>query len=185
MANPTVKDAQRMAKNLVGIVNTYLTAKAFAQVERENVDKIEREILQSTPYYADGNENTKTTRADGSRITEPKRTYLMHEKDLHSYLTELRNRLEAAGYKIEPGYERDGSISKDRWSYACPALVAEDLERLACNVVIEAAAKELGYPSNYRDKLICSGMDNYRKFVELTVKLVVNSKYYTKPSLAA
>jgi hypothetical protein len=180
-----MKNPETIAKNLNKVVNIYLLAKAFAMQQREKVDSIERSVLADTAYYADGNDGSKSPRANGERITDPKRSYNMHDKDFHKYYTEVRNRLEKAGYKIKQGYERDGSISKDRWNFSCPALVAENLERLSLDVVIDAAIKELNLGDNFREILLCSGLETFKQFGELTVRMVVNSEYYTKPLIAA
>ena len=51
-------------------VNAYLMARAFAETEREKVDTIQREILETAAYYSDPNLQLTSRRVAGERITD-------------------------------------------------------------------------------------------------------------------
>lgn len=176
---PLPQYAEAVARKLEPLVNSYLMAKAFAQCQREAVDKIERQVLSDNAFFADSD----IGRADGQRIYDPKRAYLMHDKDFLKYSSTVRAELERGGFKIKQARNRDGKLSGERWNYCCPALLAESLERAARRVLVEVAAHELGLGEGFFDKLLCAGMDKLNTFVDLNCRLVVGLPGYKRPSL--
>lgn len=180
MEQITPSELKKKAPQLIPAVNAYMMARAFAEVQRAAVDKIERRLLAESEYFADKD----TPRADGQRITEPKQSYLMHDDDFKKYASAVRRELEREGYKIKQGNNRDGSLSEDSWNYRCPALVAESLQRQAERVLVEAAASVLNFGEEFTfDKLVCAGMDKLRAFIDLTCRFVVGLPEYKRPEL--
>ena len=158
-------------------VRAYLLARANAELERERVDRIEQKILESANYHTSPE---WVERGRPERNTDPKKTYLLGENELHDYLFAERHELEKAGYEIKdnPG--------EPKWSYNCPACVAESLQVKAEHILIEAGAEMLGYedPKGFIGKLLCAGLEKYRRFIDLIVKMVVNMPDFKHPLAA-
>lgn len=155
------------------IVNAVLIAKASAKLMRSEVDKIQRAVLQECPLNL-ADEWKARGRADRPlKITEPKDTYLSNDAEFADYSAECSKRERAAGLKPE-------SMPEDH----CPALVAEDIERQAVALLIDEAAASLGLDmsgADLRQKLFCLGLDQYNRFVDLVIGLVVNSPDFKNP----
>jgi len=154
-------------------VNAYFLARINAEVHRERVDAIQRRLLNETGYYVSKDHGRYADAHE--RITEPKNTWLMSDDDSHDYLSDLRDELEKAGYKI------DAPLGEPYWSYFCPALTAESLQRDTEHLLIDSAAEMLGEKDDFRHKLLCAGLEKYHKFVDLVCKLVVNSPGFKNP----
>jgi hypothetical protein len=166
----TPKDVTPAVKSAV---NAYLMARTHAELLREKVDKIEREILESGSYFSGpllaGHAMTK-------RITEPSESYLLKESDATDYLLDVKAALIKAGYKIEtcPG--------EPEHYYFCPALTAESLQTTTEHLIIESGAEMLGENAkDFANRLLCAGMDKYKQFIDLCVKLVVNLPDFKNP----
>jgi len=157
MTTATVKDVERLSKTSRPFVDAWLIAKAHAELTREKIDGIKREVLD----FIDARDE------EGNRITDPKSDYRLPEGAWRGYLDELHKRYVAAGYKVEQDY--------------CPALIAEDVLRKAEHLLIDHAGPTFGFTV---DNLICSGLKNYRKFIDLTVGLVVSRSDYRSPLAA-
>lgn len=146
-------------------VDNALMARAHAELKREAVDKIERQILSERPYMAD----QSLTKGPPERITDPKLGYLICEPDWTDYHAKVKAIHLANGYT--PAAEGK-----------CPALVAENLQRQAEDVLIEAA--EEFFPEITKDKLLCmpNSLEQLQKYIDLLVGLVVNAPGYVKRS---
>ena len=103
-------------------------------------------------------------RRDGERITEPKWSWLIDdERESEIYYAECREELVKAGYgHIPVGH--------------CPALIRESVLRDTEKVLVDAACKF--FPGMTWDKIVCSGLDNLEKFIDLLCGLVVNAPGY-------
>lgn len=154
-------------------VNAYLMARAYAEVQRKKVNVIEIEILNSASYYADPELTTRRNAPE--RITNPKLTYLLKENESIEYLLDVKQALIKNGYDIKP------TKGQPEHFYNCPALTAEHLQSKTEWILIDAAAEMLGENGNFRHQLLCAGLDKYREFIDLTVRLVVNMPGFKNP----
>lgn len=158
--NRKPKMSEVLTPALVSAVNAYLLARAAAETMRERVDAIERQILTESPIYAD--------KADGRPILDGRELYLSSDEDaFQDYLIECDKRERAAGLK-------PADMPRDY----CPALVLEDLQRKAERLIVETGGKPFGFTV---DRLLCAGLDTYREFIDLTVRLVVNRPGFKNP----
>jgi len=155
-------------------VNAYLLARTSAELHREKVDKIQRGLLEDTPYYT-AEKYLIRGRTEKERITDPKDTWLMSDEESFDYLVDLKHELIKAGYKIE---SEPGSAEN---SYSCPALSAEYLQTQTQWLVIDTAAEMLGEKEGFRDSLLCAGLEKYNQFIDLVVKMVVNMPDFKNP----
>ena len=166
---------ENITQDCISAVNTYLMARTLYECERVKVDKIQQAILDAHVYnYA---KEWSATRRGGlsGRITSLNDTYLMSDKDHHEFLTFVRGDLERAGYKIK------STPGDPVYSFCCPALVAESMKRDAEHLIIEAFAAILGADKDFGNSLLCNGLDQYHRFIDLCIKLVVNMPGYKNP----
>ena len=171
MKTPTAQDITQECKTAV---SAYLLARTLFECERDKVDEIQQNILDSCVFnYAE--EWKSERRGLSGRITSLKDTYLMSDTDHHDYLEFVRADLVKAGYVIEdiPG--------EPIYSYKCPALSAESLKRDAEHLIIDAFASALKFGDDFGHKLICSGLEAYHKFIDLCVGMVVNMDDFKNP----
>jgi hypothetical protein len=166
-------DKKDVTPGLKSAVSAYLMARARAEVLREKIDKIEREILESACYFSN------PLLADHSitkRITEPSESYLLKEDDARDYLLDVRAAL------MESGYDIKQVPNEPEHHYFCPALTAESLQTTTEHLIIENGAEMLGEdPKDFSHRLLCAGLDKYKEFIDLCVKLVVNLPDFKKP----
>ena len=158
-------------------VNAYLLARTHAEVQRNVIDGIKAELLREACYYTD-DKYINRGRTESIRITDPKDDWMLRTDEFHDYLANLRHELENRGYEIKTGPD-----DVEYWSYYCPALVAENLQRTAENILIDCAAEMMGIDDckDFRYKLVCAGLDKYRQFIDLVVGLVVNLPDFRNP----
>jgi hypothetical protein len=144
-------------------VNAVLMARVFAQVEREKMDAVDREILKCE-YLTD---KKWEPHMPVHRITDPKELHFMDEDDWKDYYAERQKRIDAMGYKLPVGH--------------CPALVAESMQTKAEHVLVECA-EEL-FPGVTVNKILCSpkGLDRLKEYLDLLIKLVVSLPDYRNP----
>jgi hypothetical protein len=138
---------------------------ANAKMEREKIDTMHREILDEGNYLV--RPEFAERRAKGpERITDPKLAYLMSDEQAAVYNAYIQRSLERMGYNLPDGY--------------CPALIAESEQTQAEHLLIELSAHIAGVTVH---QLFCSakGMENYRKYVDLLLKLVTNHPSFTSP----
>ena len=141
-------------------VNAVLMAHCVVEVEREKMDKIDREILQVAYFTSE----QWAPRMPRHRITEPKENYLMNDEDAKDYFAERQKRINAMGYKLPDGH--------------CPALVAESVLSDARRILIEVSVPVWGINPH---QLLCAGMDKYHKYIDLICGLVVNLPGFKSP----
>jgi hypothetical protein len=148
---------------LKSCVGTYLLARAAAEVLREKVDKVYREILTERPVYADKLENSR-------QIFKGDDLYLVSDDVVCQQIyAEADRRLRAL--KIKPD---------EMPSDYCPALVAEELQRKSEFALIEEAGQPFGITY---DRLMSSKnpMKNRQDFIDLTTRLVVSLPDFKNP----
>lgn len=152
-----------------------LMARAIAEVERERMDKLDRELLAEIPCHVsqkiidlhDKHGDTEAVakwEACGRRITNLKDAFLMDDDDAKVYYAERQRRINAMGYQLPDGH--------------CPALVAENTQRDAEHCLVECAQEVFGVTF---DQLLSSGLDTLHKYIDLLVKLVVNLPDFKNP----
>ena len=155
-ATVTRDSADVVSRALCPFVDTYLLAKAYAQTQREAMDKIDLELI------------ARLSPMDGRKpITNPRHLWRMGDAAYVEFQAARDDMIKAAGYNVERGY--------------CPALMAEHVEISAARALVNEAGKFV--PGMDADKLICSGLDNYYKAVDLLCKLVVNHPTYRAPKI--
>jgi hypothetical protein len=156
-------------------VNAYLLARANAELHREKVNKIAKNILSTASYFADKKWERRGLKLDDLRIEDPEKAYLLSDEEHADYLIDLKHALIKAGYEIK-------SIKGEpESSYHCPALTAEHLQTKTEHIVIDSMAEFLKEEENFRHRLLCSGLEKYNKFLDLSVKFVVNSPDFKNP----
>jgi len=57
----------------------------------------------------------------------------------------------------------------------CPALTAKQLQAQSEQLIIDSAAEMLGENKDFRHTLLCSGLKEYHKFINMVVGLVVKA----------
>jgi hypothetical protein len=153
--------AAQVAKRLQRFVNIALMARAAAELKREQVDKIHRQILNDNEYLS----NTELTKKPVERITNPEWTYLMRDDHFADYHANVQ------AVHLENGYAKAAEGF-------CPALVAETLQTAAENVLIEASSEFFEGITN--EKLLCmaNGLERRQQYIDLLCKLVINAPGY-------
>ena len=154
-------------------VNAYLLARTLAECERAKVDTLAHEILKTRIYHADP--KFIAMGHAGERITDPDKAWMLEAEEHHDYLIDLKKAMQGAGYTIKsiPG--------EPEYSYNCPALTAESMQRDAEHLIIDTMAEMLGESEELGHNLICAGMDKYHQFIDLAVKMVVNMPGFKNP----
>ena len=152
--------------DLRAAVRAYLLARTVAEVTRERVNAVYRDILTETPIMADHDKH-----CDGLPIMGPEKLYLASDDEaVKRCWAEADRRLRQKGIKpadMEPEY--------------CPALVAESTQRQAEALIVEAGAAMLGEGKGFHGRLLCAGLEKYEQFVDLCCKLVVNEPGFRNP----
>jgi hypothetical protein len=163
---PRIEDITPEIKSAVG---TYLLAKAYAQTMREAVNLIHREILVECPIFADDTERRGNHK--GKQILSSGQLYLCSNEALcDDFYAESNTRLRKVGLKPD-------AMPDDH----CPALVAENLERLAAQSLIESA--QVVFHGLTVQKLLCAGLDKYNQYIDLLCRLVVSMPDFKAPIL--
>lgn len=154
-------------------VNAYLMARARAEVIGERVEAVYKEVLEIHPLYADLEAERKGN-GEPKRIFESKMMYLSTDEE-----TVKEVYAEANATLLDRGI-KPPNMPEDH----CPACVAEVLQTKAEHLIIENAAEMLKVgidAEQFRHKLLCLGLDEYRRFINLCVGLVVNLPDYKNP----
>lgn len=164
---------KKITQGVKSAVSAYLMARTMAEYEREKVDSLAREIIETATYHADP---MFVTRGHASkRITDPKKAWMLETEEFHDYLIDLKKAMQSAGYKIK-------SLPGDpEYSYNCPALTAESLQGDAEILIIEAMAEMLGEKDDLAHNLMCAGIEKYHQFIDLVVGMVVNAPGFRNP----
>jgi len=155
-------------------VTALLVKMTYARLMREEVDRIEREVLQTITLYNDLDLELLGQRGhpiERKRTLDPHQAYQSQDDQaLAAYYTLCDSAERDAGIK-PPGMDKDH----------CPALVAEEAQRKAELAVMDASAKMLqldfdGQELNHR--LMCDpkgkGLERRREWLDLVIGLVVN-----------
>ena len=148
-------------------VNTYLLARTYAKVKREQVDVIQRAVLAEPEHCLQFTLCRKAQEGPPPRITDPRLVYgCEDDAACRRYFAECSRRERAA--KIKPA---------DMPEEHCPALCAEHLLVQAENCLIDASGAFAGLTA---DMLYAEKRD---KWLDLVCRIVVNAPGFTGPQL--
>jgi len=129
MTNRTPEQLKTWARENRGLAVTVAKAMAFAQVERERVDAYIRPIFVRYQFTNDMDRPRNTHR--GEILTDPKYLYLSEDEErCKAYYEECDRAHREHGYRGEVG--------------TCPALVAEDLQRRAEQLLLDELGRFVG-----------------------------------------
>lgn len=163
--------AASVAAELRPAVNAVLMTMAHAQLMREEVDAIQREILAECPLTPG---ELAIKMGETAPITDPKDVYLCDDAaQLEDYYAECDKRERAR--KVKP---------VDMAKEYCPALVAESTQRDAEHLMLDCFAELIKFEGGgdlFRHRLLCRGLDEYNRAKELCIKIVVNMPGYQSP----
>lgn len=156
--------ATQVADALEPLVNDLLIKTARAELNRERVDAIKREILAGGAYFD----------SDGKQVFEPRYSWMIADRQWPTFFAACHAGYIEAGYAVEEGY--------------CPALIAEHDQTKAEWTLITAA--EQFVPGVTNDRLLCgtkekNGLEIRREYLDLLCKIVVNRPGYRQPKLVA
>ena len=167
-----------ITQNVKSAVSAYLLARTYAEIMREKVDSIQSRILSETTYNVSPEFARRGRKIE--RIIEPKNTWLMSTADLHDFLCDVRHECNRAGLETPQATD-----TTEFWSYYCPALVAESLQKDAEHLLIESMAEMIGEasPKDFLHRLLCAGLAKYHHFIDLTVKMTLAHPDYTPPTI--
>lgn len=137
-----------MSPAMKKLVADWLVTKAKAQALRESVDGVYAKIMTEVPAYA--------TLDKGERIYDHRELYLCADDELCARIYDLADKREkAAG--IKPA---------DMHPDHCPALTAEyDLIQIE-HEIADLSGSPVGITV---DRLLCDGLETYRKWIDLVV----------------
>lgn len=155
----TRKTPPTITLELKDAVTTYLVALAYERTIRPIVEQYKRGILTEMRLPI-ANEWVEQGVEQPGIITDPQEVYLAEDDDADRYFLALDQAKAAAGFTGLP----EG---------LCPLLIAENQTRQAARHVIDASVYMTGKSFNWHD-LLCSGLDNYHQYVDLTISLVVS-----------
>lgn len=168
MKDYTISHVKRLSVDpaTVAAVNTYLLAKAHAEVWRDRVEPVQREMLKRIgaiygPRYG---------KLESTPIVDLKDSWLMSDEQ-HTEWCRL----------LDAEYRSRGWLSDSDDVGVCPLLKAEELQRQAARAVLLGASAIIEHLEPHR--LICSGLENYRKGLDLVVSLIVNAPTYRRPPM--
>jgi hypothetical protein len=135
----TVRKLKTWAKTNRDLAMSALAARAFAEVERERVD------TYIAPIFA-GYGFTDDLGGSGEALTDSRKLYLSTDEErCTAYVAECDRAHREHGFDGEPG--------------TCPALVAEDLQTKAENLLLASLAKFIGADGFYTLALRAKALD--------------------------
>lgn len=152
------------SKELKQAAETLLLAKTYTETIRPTIEGYQTELLKKLQFkIADKWVNMERTGLNKEVITDHKRTYLMDDEDFNIYLKELHQKHIEHGFKDQV---TKGGTTKEIGF--CPLLIAEDTQRQARKLLIDAAEYITGI--SY-DKV--NRVKDLEKLEDLTLRLVV------------
>jgi len=156
-----------LTPSLISAVNSYLMAKAHAELLHDQVDAIFAKALQLYPIYKDLVANSRRF-GDGSQIIHSKDMYLSQDKQTSDKI-----------YAFVNEHCRKLGIKPDSMSdELCPALVADSLVRECKRLIIQISAPNM----DVDPELVLNGsMEHYNKWVDIHVSMVVSDPDYKNP----
>ncbi len=132
---------------MIESAKTLLMAMAYVQTIAPTVKAYRKKALD---------EIKGTNRYDGTVVSDIELDYQLTDEDFQRYLALTKKYRDDEGFKVE-----DDDF--------CPLLVAEHMVTKAQWAIIESMEEVTGIK---QDKLLCSGMENYKKYIDLTLRLL-------------
>jgi len=132
-------------------------AMAYVETIRPIVKKYQHDILKKYKFRT-SNEKIESGRRlfPDEIVTDREHVYMLSRDDFNFYLEECRVAQKEAGLKTD---------SPDH----CPLLVAESILTDARTILCEAMEP---FTKVNKHLVLCSGLDNYRKYIDLSLKLL-------------
>ena len=139
--------------------------RAIAAIERRAVNEIYEKLLQGIELYTSVRWEPEQPR---ERITSHENLFLADAQDLEPYWVARRAAIAEAGYVVEGDQ--------------CPALLAELKATEAQWALIDAVRINGGdqFAGITVDRLLCAGLDKYKAFIELVLKLAIGQDQQAK-----
>lgn len=149
---------------MINAAETLLLAMAHAATIRPIVLKYETEIIAEGQWHMDRKlyesielRHLNSPRSGADRIIlDPKESYMMSEDDFKKYDAKCKIARDNAGLLVDHDEQ-------------CPMLVADHLVMQAEHALIETMSERTG---TTKDQLLCAGMDKYKHYVDLTLRLL-------------
>ncbi|ABD72052.1 hypothetical protein Rfer_4366 (plasmid) [Rhodoferax ferrireducens T118] len=158
---------------MVAAAEAVFMTMALVQTIRPVVMKYQTDILAAGQWHI---REAFIARLEDKVILDPAQSYLMSEEDFANYDRQCKDACDKAGLVVEHPDQ-------------CPLLVAEELQRLAERALIDAM---VDVAKMTHEKLLSfgDGLKSYRKYIDLTLKLLVpfirdTASLMPQPTLAA
>jgi len=158
-----------VTQELIDLVTEYLARRVIAEVTRQEVDAVQRDVLQDIVVMSTAREHPHGRSLPSKRITDPDLTYLCRDESaMTTYYQAIDTKLREAGIKPD-----------DMELDYCPALVAECNQVEAEWAILDEAAKMLDIHTGkgeLNSGLLCckNGLETRQEFIDLTVSLVLS-----------
>ena len=134
--------------DMIESAKTLLMAMAYVQTIAPTVKAYRKKALDEVKGI---------NRYDGTVVSDIELDYQLTDEDFLRYLALTKKYRDAEGLKVDDD------------DY-CPLLVAEHLVTKAQWALIESMEVITGIK---QDELLCSGMENYKKYIYLTLRLLI------------
>jgi hypothetical protein len=155
---PTIETIKTMVNesHLINAAKTVFTAIAYEQTVAEIIKTKQMEVISFFKFKSapEWQEKLKNKKVLPELITRPEDMYLASDEDFNLYLNEMHKFHKESGFKVKKNY--------------CPLLVAESLTREAKRAFVDLLEPFTGISF---DGLICSGLKNYHKYIDLNLSL--------------
>lgn len=162
-----MKDLTDTQKNsLQSGVSAVLLARTHAEVKREQVDEVYRDILNTFEIYTNPKEGKHRNAYPVERITENKDLWKANDVDYRDITDQADFELREKGIK---------PVEMER-EY-CPALVAEHIERKAVWVLFDIAEEFTGMSCEQAT----NSLERHKKYLDLLIGLGVNLPGFKNP----
>ncbi len=172
-AAPTKEDLPVIIKTITPAVDALLIQMAYTEAVHEKIDPIKNEVLREMQIYTDPTYlERECLGAEPKRlIGNPEHLYLANNEDAQRYYDRMHHEYINAGFDVKPNY--------------CPVLIAESDQRECEFDLIDTAYRFFGIKNN--DLLLGAngkgGVETRREYIDLLIKMVVNSPNYQAPEV--
>jgi hypothetical protein len=149
------------------LVSTWLLQKAYSEIVREKVNSVYADVLAEIPIFDDFQAKHKDYKSIG-RILTVNDMYLSNDlESCNKIYIEVDKRLKEKG--IKP--------LDMKWEF-CPALTEESKLTDIEHKIIKLTGSPFGVTV---DKLLMYGLDSYNKWIDLSIKVIVNMPDFKNP----
>jgi len=154
-----LKESDLVTPTNTKVVWAMFAAKAYVEAVRAVIEPKQIEVLEfyQFPISAEVKKvyDNRNITDYPSVILHPKYLYLMSADDVKLYCEEMKKFHQEKGFKLD---------NPDH----CPLLVAESLQREVNRHAVDFFEPYFGLNS---DKLLCAGLDEFKKFIELLMSI--------------